>query len=265
MLLISPATRGRRVIKLDDGNTEREKAGMGNEWKVWRRQETAAANCRIITANSASRHFKSLFMHDWPQKLCLWAAKTPQKQSSIYMLMLPAFSHPNTPPNVPIFPGGQTVTANTPLWSGGGAAFKAQIDVSDIIVSLHKTVGRGSRGRSLAGGFGSKLTVVCNIKHFPDPRTGVNLWAITDRRVAWSGPHKGLWGANATQHMPLQAKWTFIFWNWWGRWCMFLSSQVRTLLNTCSLLHKQADVGVDAHVICKYQLTFTWQSFKLKL
>lgn len=28
MLLISPATRGRRVIKLDDGNAEKEKAGM---------------------------------------------------------------------------------------------------------------------------------------------------------------------------------------------------------------------------------------------
>lgn len=60
MLLISSATPGRRVIKLDDGNTEKEKAETGG----WGRQATAAVNWGIITANSSSMNFKSLFVHN---------------------------------------------------------------------------------------------------------------------------------------------------------------------------------------------------------
>lgn len=74
------------------------------------------------------------------------------------------------PPPRPDFPWRTDCDSQHSIMVRRAAAFKAQIDVSDIIVSLHKTVGRGSRGRSLAGGSGSKLTVVCNIKHFPDPQ-----------------------------------------------------------------------------------------------
>lgn len=36
-----------------------------------------------------------------------------------------------------------------------GAAFKEQIDVSDIIVSLHKTVGRGAEEEASLAGLGA--------------------------------------------------------------------------------------------------------------
>lgn len=166
------------------------------------------------------------------------------------MLMLPSFSHPNSPrpPHVLIFPWRTDCDSQHSIMVRRGAAFKAQIDVSDIIVSLHKTVGRGSRGRSLAGGFGSKLTVVCNIKHFPDPQTGVNLSAITVRHVALKRPTQRALGCKRNPTCASSSKVKFYFWNRWGRWYIFPSPRVRKLLNTCSLFHKQANLGVDAHM-----------------
>lgn len=122
------------------------------------------------------------------------------------MLMLPSFEPANPLPKSRLFPWRTDCDRKHSIMVRRGAAFKEQIDVSDIIVSLHKTVGRGSRGRSLAGGFGSKLTVVRNIKHFPDPQTGVNLSAITARHVGLKRPTQRAGRAIATQHMHLQAK-----------------------------------------------------------
>lgn len=168
MLLISPAAQGRRVINLDRGNGEREKARTGNKWRREKRTKRQAENWRIITLNSTRTYFKSLFMHNWPRPLRLRAAKRcKNKAQSICWCFLPS---PSTPPPRPDFPWRTDCDSQHSIMVRRAAAFKAQIDVSDIIVSLHKTVGRGSKGRSLAGGSGSKLTVVCNIKHFPDPQ-----------------------------------------------------------------------------------------------
>lgn len=54
-----------------------------------------------------------------------------------------------------IFPPRMVCDSQHSIMVQRGAAFKEQIDVSDIIVSLHKTVGRGAEEEASLAGLGA--------------------------------------------------------------------------------------------------------------